>query len=400
MNERGFAHAAMLVATARMAAAHARHHAVRTGLLVLCVLVASLLPLSTRIVLGDFRARLLARAEATPLIAGAKGSRFDLVMSMLYFRRAEVERISMGDFEEIARSGNADAFPMHSGFTARDVPIIATTPDYLEFRGIVAQSGRIPAMIGEASVGFAAARRLGVRAGDTLFSDQRELFDITKPPALKMTVVGVLVPTGTSDDEVVFVDIKTAWALEGLAHGHADAASAVPDALLLERSEDRVVVSEEMVEYNEITPGNANRFHVHARPSVLPITGVIVVPKSAKDLSILKARTNAGKTMQMVVPSEAVKEMLGYVAKIEQLLQAISVVMVGFAIVLLGLVLALSVRTRTREIQTLSRIGVSRTAIGAIFIWEMSGIVLLGVGLAGILGLLLWLAPPDLVKLL
>ncbi|MBY0311211.1 MAG: hypothetical protein K2W85_03995 [Phycisphaerales bacterium] len=387
-------------ATLRMSAAHARHHATRTLLLVLCVCVAALLPVSTHILLGDFRARLLARAEATPLIAGAKGSRFDLVMGLLYFRRAQMDSITMGDFESIAFNGGADAFPIHAHFSARGVPIIATTPDYLDFRRLRAHQGRLPAMIGEVALGFGAAERLGLRPGDTVFSDQREMFDITKPPAIKLSVVGVLAPAGTPDDHVLFVDIKTAWALEGLAHGHADASKAIPDALLLERDTGRVTVSEEMVEDNQITRENATRFHMHSDPRSLPLTGVVVVPRSPKDLSILKARTNAGKAMQMVVPSEAVQEMLGYVARIEQLLHLLSVIVVGFACVLLGLMLAFSIRTRAREVLTLSRIGFSRPAIAAIFGWEICGVIAAGVGIAAVVGVVLWVFPPDLVKLL
>ena len=47
---------------------------------------------------------------------------------------------------------------------------------------------------------------------------------------------GVLEPTGTADDRVIFVDLKTSWIMAGHGHGHQDLSkdaevSNVPDTL-------------------------------------------------------------------------------------------------------------------------------------------------------------------------
>ena len=39
-------------------------------------------------------------------------------------------------------------------------------------------------------------------------------------------MVGILAPTSTPDDEAVFVDIKTAWVISGIGHGHEDVVTA------------------------------------------------------------------------------------------------------------------------------------------------------------------------------
>jgi putative ABC transport system permease protein len=213
-------------------------------------------------------------------------------------------------------------------------------------------------------------------------------------------VCGVLAPTGTPDDDAAFVDIKTAWVLEGLAHGHADAVKVIPKELLLDQTPSRVVVSEELVDYNAFNEANYASFHLHADPGTLPITGLLVFPVSTKDTSLLKAKVNASKTLQMVVPLDAVSEMLGYVARLRLLLDGLALLMVAFTIILLGLVTMLSIRVRTRELQTLSRIGVSRTRIVAIFASEIAAIVGIGLLLALFATSLLAAAPPDLVKLL
>ena len=55
-----------------------------------------------------------------------------------------------------------------------------------------------------------------------MLSSPAGAFDVAGTFPLKMKVVGVLAPTGTADDEAVFVDLKTAWVIAGLAHGHTD----------------------------------------------------------------------------------------------------------------------------------------------------------------------------------
>ena len=51
------------------------------------------LPATLRISLNQFRSDISARADATPLIIGAPGSRIDLVMHGLYFRSQPAAQI-------------------------------------------------------------------------------------------------------------------------------------------------------------------------------------------------------------------------------------------------------------------------------------------------------------------
>jgi putative ABC transport system permease protein len=384
----------------RLALAHAIHYPVRSCLLAAAVFVSVLLPVATAAIFGAFERNIVARAASTPLVAGAPGSRFDLVMSSLYFRDVPIRPLTMKDWRSLSDSGLADAIPLNTHFTARGTPLVATTPEYFEFRSLAPREGTLPRRIGEVVIGASAAARLQLRAGDSIFSDQRELFDLTKPPAVKLRVAGVLALRGTPDDDAVFADIRTASVLEGLAHGHADAGRDVPGSLILDRTDESVVVSEELVDYNEFNASNFAAFHAHGDPDALPITSIIFLPRDAKSASILKARTNSGDSRQVIVPEEAVRELLGYVARIRRLLEVLSVVLVVFTAVMVGLVTALSIRVRAREIETLRLIGASRATIAAIFVWEILIVVLIGAAFAASLAALLAYHPPDLVKLL
>lgn len=382
-----------------LAASHSLHHRSRSIVLVACVFVAAALPVASRVLAADLRSGLTARARATPLVAGAKGSRFDLVMSSLYFRDADIGTLSMADWKGFASDGLAVAIPLNSRFRVRGLPLVATSTDYFELRGLRAARGGLPVMIGEAALGANAAAKLGVSIGENVHSDQPELYDISKPASLRMRIVGVLAENGSADDDAVFTDISTAWILEGLGHGHSGASS-VPDRLILDRSGAGVVVSEELVDFSEITAENRAAYHRHAAADSLPLTAVILVPGSEKGGAILKARANAGSESQVVVPEMAVGEMLGYVARMQQVLDALAGVIVAFTVVLIGLVTALSVRVRQRELETLSRIGASRGIVALIFGYEIVLVLVIGVGLAGLAGLILRKYTPDLTGML
>ena len=67
-----------------------------------------------------------------------------------------------------------------------------------------------------------------------------------------MKVVGVLM---TTDDEAVFVDIKTAWVIAGLAHGHTDVTAPGAESGVLAVEGDKIVANASVLSYTEITPG-------------------------------------------------------------------------------------------------------------------------------------------------
>ncbi len=230
-------------------------------------------------------------------------------------------------------------------------------------------------------------------ARNALFSDQRELYDISKPPSLKLHVVGVLAPSGTADDGAVFVDLKTAWILEGLTHGH-DAPERVDPSLVLGRAEGSVALSGALIEYNEVTPENLAGFHSHAAPEELPLSAVLVVPRDDKAATVMKARVNASPAWQMASPSAVIEELLGFVFRVKRLIDACAGVLALSTLAMAGLVLLLSARIRAAEMRTLQRLGAARGTVARLYALEMvlvvaasAALALLCVALAG------WLLP-------
>jgi hypothetical protein len=58
----------------------------------------------------------------------------------------------------------------------------------------------------------------------------------------------------------------------------------------MSRDQDRIVANASLVQYNEITPENADSFHFHGDLSDYPLSAVLVVPNDTKSGVILQGR--------------------------------------------------------------------------------------------------------------
>jgi putative ABC transport system permease protein len=239
------------------------YHRVKTAILVTSITLIVYLPVGLDVLVSQSAAQLTARAEATPLLVGAKGSPLELVLNSLYLESEAPETLRYAEVERIAESELAQPIPLHVRFHAREHPIVGTSLEYFEFRGLRFAAGRAMALLGECVVGARVAESLGVGPGDSLVSSPESVFDLAGVYPLKMRVVGVLEPAHTPDDLAVFADLKTAWIIEGLGHGHSDLARLEARSAVLARRGDTIVANASVVQYNEITQDNVDSFHFH-----------------------------------------------------------------------------------------------------------------------------------------
>jgi putative ABC transport system permease protein len=378
---------------------HLSHHKVQSLILALCIAVPVFLPLTTEQLVARYEASLTARAETTPLVMGPRGNRFDLTLAALYFRQGDISTIPYSEFEKLSHMDFGLAIPLHTRYAARSAPLVGTSLEYFAFRGLRPAQGTLPLRLGDCVLGASVAERLGLGPGDHIFSDQRELYDISKPPALKMRITGVLAPSGGPDDTAVFCDVKTTWIIDGHAHGH-QAADELPEKVLFGKKDNEVRVNPAVVQYQEVTDENFESWHFHEDTRLLPLSAILVDPPSAKKATILKARITVAKDWRMDRPREVIDELLRFVFQIKRMLDTIALVLGICTLLLLALIVALSMRLRHAEMLTLENLGCSRGATTRLYAYELGMLLSLGLALAlgamfGVLALL-----PDLVRTL
>lgn len=351
-------------------------HRWKAVLLTVALTLVVFLPAGLTILIDSSAEQLTARARTTPLLAGAAGSPLELTLNGLYFDESRPALTQYAEAEAIAATGLARAIPIYVRYRAGDYRIVGTTPDYQAYRDLKMASGRPVAMLGEAVLGATVARETGLGVGDSIVSSPESAFDLAGVYPLKMQIVGVLKPSLTADDDAVFTDIKTTWVIEGLGHGHQNLQKA--DASVVMKSDgDTVVANAALVNYNEITPENADSFHFHGDLGAYPVSAIVINPPDQKSGVLLLGRL-AGQEggVQVVRTEDVVEELLATVFRVRQYVLA-AIALVGGATALLAiLVFTLSIRARAREQLTMARIGGSRIAVAMVMAAEVIGVML------------------------
>ena len=376
---------------------------IKTLLLVAAFSLVWLLPSGLALVVSKIESQLRVRAAGTPLLLGQAGSPLELVFNGLYFTKPGIATFSFGETEAIDESGLVTVIPLYARFSVGGggggkYRIIGTTLDYFDFRGLELREGRGLIDLGECVVGSKFADANGIGPGDAIISSPETLFDLAGVYPLKMHVVGVLSPSGSPDDQAIFVDLKTTWIIEGLGHGHEDAEKLGNDARLPVSAEDRAAAGEtggeirlnaSVVQFNEVTDENADDFHFHGELSDYPVMAAIVVPTDAKGQAILKGRYGRPGGLQLVAPSEEMDELFATVFSVQDLVLGL-LGATGVGTLAIGaLVFLLSNRLRRAEFRHLLHLGAAPGAVRALILFEacfvvLSSLVLSVVGLLAI----------------
>jgi len=330
--------------------------------------------------------KLTSRAESTPILVGPKGSSSDLTLNALYFREPTLESISFKEVSLISETGFAYGIPLQLRHSAEEFPIVGTTLEYFDYRELNITAGRNFAMLGECVVGANVAKSLSLSVGDYIFSTPAGAFDVAGTFPLKMPVVGILEAAGNADDDVVFTDVKSTWVISGIAHGHQDAKEVSSERGVIEQDDKNIVLNASVLSYTEITPDNLESFHFHGNPEEFPIDAVIVVPENKKAGILLRGRYQESEAnIQMIVPLIVINDLLNtvFVVRDYVILAGAGVAIAAFCI--MSLVVALSVRMRKREIETIKKIGGAKQRLRGILSAEIIIVVFSGVCLAVIL---------------
>ena len=365
------------------------YHRFKTAILVTSITLIAFLPVGLRVLVNQSSQQLTSRAAATPLVIGAKGSPLELVLNTLYFRSEVPEPLDYAEVDALRETDLAQAIPLYVRFRSRGWPIVGTTLDYFDFRGLRIASGRQMAMLGECVLGSRVAGDLAVGPGDHVVSSPESVFDLAGVYPLKMRVAGVLDHTDTADDDAVFVDLKTSWVIQGLGHGHQDLTRPEAASGVLRRDDTNVTANASVVQYTEITEDNADSFHFHGGLSRYPVTAIVVVPPDQKSSAILQGRYEVAESLTQVVrPISVMDELLETILTVQSFVVA-GAVIVGLAtLASASLVFLLSLRLRRREIETLFKIGGSRAAVGTVMVFEVVVVIVTSVVFAAGLTLL------------
>ena len=369
-----------------LAIKYLQFHRIRTLILVGSIGLILFLPAGLKKLITESEIQMMARADATPLIVGAKGNSTDLVINTLYFEQTEIDALNLRTIDALNGTGFGYSIPMVSFFNAREFSIIGTNLDYFHFRNLSIGEGRMLRYVGECVLGKRVAERLDLHPGDSLLSSPENFLDLAGVYPLEMEVVGILESSDTPDDFAVFTDLKTNWIIMGLGHGHQDLQNVNDPTLVLERDSTNVTASAKVFLYNRVDGRDVGSFHFHGNIKDYPITSILFIPDSPKSATLLRGRFETGEmTDQIVIPSIVVDNLLQNIFRVKQIFNTVFILVGVATLFILGLIVMLTLRLRKDEMYTMFTIGSSRNKILEIIGFELLITAFLSLVLAVIL---------------
>ncbi len=161
-------------------------------------------------------------ARGIDVVAGAKGSPIQLVLSAVYHVDVPNGNIEMADYQHLAHHPQVkQAIPLALGDNYKGWRVVGTTPDYLALYHAHVATGRVFRQPFEAVAGAATGLRVGAKfaALHGFAADSSDVHNFHL-----YTITGVLKPTGTVLDRLITTPVESVQQL----HSHPDADD--PDA--------------------------------------------------------------------------------------------------------------------------------------------------------------------------
>jgi len=221
----------MTLAGLSLAYLRARPLATALNLLLLALGVATITVLI--LVTGQLENRMGRDARGIDLVAGAKGSPMQLVLSAVFHLDAPTGNIPLAEANALAKQRFVKkAIPLALGDSYKSFRIVGSNHEYPAHYGARVADGRLWSAPMEATLGAEVAARAKLAVG-AKFAGAHGLGEGGDEHANEpYQVVGVLAPTGTVIDRLILTSVESVWEVH--EHGAPAGAAKELTALLIQ----------------------------------------------------------------------------------------------------------------------------------------------------------------------
>lgn len=299
----------------------------------------------------------------TDLIVGARSGPTQLILYTVFNMGNATHNISYQTYQDLKKNPAIDwTIPYSLGDGHRGFRVVGTTNDFFEhyrFRGdgkVELQEGKTLEGLWDVVIGADAARKLNYKLGEKIVVAHGVTRGegIQKHDDKPFTVVGIMKPTGTALDQSVYVSLE---GIEAMHIDWKDGAAPTPET----------AVSADKIKKEDI--------------KVDQITAFFLRTKSRIDTLRLQREINNYKEEPLlaIIPGVTLSELWHSLSYVEQVLKAISwmVVAVGFMAMLIALTTSLN--ERRREMAILRALGASTSKILALLVFESTLLTFAGI---------------------
>lgn len=292
-------------------------------------------------------------------VLGARGSKLQLVLNCVYHLETSPGNISYEVYDAVRKDPRVElAVPYALGDNYFGYRIVGTTTAIftdLEYqtgkRYEFEQGGRpFDSSRRECVIGSYASQQTGLRVGDTFSPYHGLFFDPNSQHAEEYVVVGVMKPTNTPSDRVLWIPIEGIWRMEGHVLRGVEGVQYTPEA-----------GAEIPDEYKEVS-------------------AVMLKLRSPQAGFMLEQQINRqGKDATLAWPiGVTMSELFNKIGWIVQVLAMVSVLVVIVAAMSILASLYNTMNERRREFAILRALGASRFAVSSVIVLESTTIAALG----------------------
>ncbi len=213
-----------------------RQHALSTCVTAFSIALAGGLLMSVWAVKQQSQATFTGVNGGFDAVLGARGSKLQLVLNAIFHLESSPGNLPWSDFLDIQKNPNVElAVPIAVGDNYRGYRLVGTTLDLFERTEVapgkhfvVAPGGRFfDPTLREAVAGSFVARKLGLKPGDTFHPFHGLIFDEKNQHSETYVVVGVLEPSNTPADRVIWIPLAGIQRMTGHDPKAANDVSAV-----------------------------------------------------------------------------------------------------------------------------------------------------------------------------
>jgi putative ABC transport system permease protein len=212
-----------------------RQHALSTTITALAIALAGGLLLTVWVVKVQSQATFTQVNTGFDAVLGARGSKLQLVLNAIFHLEASAGNLPASDYEAIKRHPAVKrAIPIAVGDNLRGFRIVGTVPElfsdieYTPGKKFAFAEGRLfDPSTKEAVVGSFAAKKLGLKTGDEFHPFHGLVYDETSQHAETYRVTGVLAPSNTPADKVIWIPLHGLQTMNGHDPNTATDVSAV-----------------------------------------------------------------------------------------------------------------------------------------------------------------------------
>ena len=313
---------------------------VKLILVLLSIVISATVAILAYNVAGQVNEGLVNTTSSYDMIVGPSGSATQLTMNTLFFTDKPLGTIS---YEYVERLQSDDrvktAIPFAMGDSYNSAKIVGTKPAFLAGKDL--KQGVCFEGVFEAVVGSSVAQKYSLKIGDKLITSHGLSENGEKHEATPLKVVGILAPTKTAYDNVVFTDIETVWEI----HEHHE---------------------EEEHEHEE------EEHEGHAEEGT--VCAILVRSKTIAASEAIKKELAEDSKILTVTPAEMIREVISNVDLSRKIVYVLCVIILVMNIFVISVITILNMYDSQKDIALMRLIGIGTDKINLLFFLQ-NGIV-------------------------